>query len=145
MAGTDSEDVVLLQRIPVDLSGCLVICSELPAPRVRDRETGEVRKDRDGRTLFSVGVCVIQERDSDVVSVTVAGEPAGLVRGAPVLVRNLVASPWEQRDDRTGQLRHGVAFRAESIVPADGSGGTGSSGSGGSAAGRGAAPARAAG
>ena len=117
--------VVLLQRIPVDLSGCLVICSELPAPRVRDRESGEVRKDRDGRTLFSVGVCVIQERDSDVVSVTVAGEPAGLVRGAPVVVRNLVASPWEQRDDRTGQLRHGVAFRAESIVPAEGSGGSG--------------------
>jgi hypothetical protein len=109
---------VLLQRIPVDLSGCLTICSELPVPRLRDRESGEVRKDRDGRTLFSVGVCVIQERDSDVVSVTVVGEPAGLERGAPVVVRNLVASPWEQRDDRTGQLRHGVAFRAESIVPA---------------------------
>ncbi len=140
MAGADSEDVVLLQRIPVDLSGCLVICSELPAPRVRDRQTGEVRTDRDGRTLFSVGVCVIQERDSDVVSVTVAGEPAGLVRGAPVVVRNLVASPWEQRDDRTGQLRHGVAFRAESIVPADGAGA-----SGGSATGRAAAAARAAG
>lgn len=135
---------MLLQRIPVDLSGCLVICSELPAPRVRDRETGEVRKDRDGRTLFSVGVCVIQERDSDVVSVTVAGEPAGLVRGAPVVVRNLVASPWEQRDDRSGQLRHGVAFRAESIVPADGSAPTGPAGAP-SGGGRPAAAARAAG
>ena len=109
-----------MQRIPVDLSGCLTICSELPSPRVRDRESGEVRKDRDGRTQFSVGVCVIQERDSDVVSVTVAGEPAGLVRGGPVLVRGLVAIPWEQRDDRSGQLRHGVAFRAESITAAEG-------------------------
>jgi hypothetical protein len=138
---------MLLQRIPVDLSGCLAICSELPTPRVRDRESGEVRKDRDGRTQFSVGVCVIQERDSDVVSVTVAGEPAGLVRGAPVIVRGLVAIPWEQRDDRSGQLRHGVAFRAESIVPADGSGapapGGGSGGAG--AGGRPVATARAAG
>lgn len=113
----------------MDLAGCMTICSELPTPRVRDRESGEVRKDRDGRTQFSVGVCVIQERDSDVVSVTVAGEPAGLVRGAPVLVRALVAIPWEQRDDRSGQLRHGVAFRAESITAAgDGSAPSGSGG-----------------
>ena len=112
-----------LQRIPVDLSGCLTICSELPEVRVRDRASGEVRKDRDGRVLFSVGVCVIQERDSDVVAVTVAGEPAGLVRGAPVVVRGLVATPWEQRDDRSGQLRHGVAFRADSITPAEGAAG----------------------
>lgn len=110
----------------------MTICSELPTPRVRDRESGEVRKDRDGRTQFSVGVCVIQERDSDVVSVTVAGEPAGLVRGAPVAVRGLVAIPWEQRDDRSGQLRHGVAFRAESIGPAEG--GPGSAAPVGSAA-----------
>lgn len=103
----------------------MVICSELPTPRVRDRETGEVRKDRDGRTQFSVGVCVIQERDSDVIAVTVAGEPAGLLRGMLVAVRGLVATPWEQRDERSGQLRHGVAFRAESITPADGAGSSG--------------------
>lgn len=121
----------------------MTICSELPTPRVRDRESGEVRKDRDGRTQFSVGVCVIQERDSDVVSVTVAGEPAGLVRGAAVVVRGLVAIPWEQRDDRSGQLRHGVAFRAELIAPADGPGGPVGAPPGGS--GRSAVAARAAG
>jgi hypothetical protein len=97
-----------MQRIPVDLSGCLVLCTEVPVPKVRD---GRQRTDaQSGVPLFTVGVCVIQARASDVVAVTVAGEPAGLVPGRPVAVVGLVAMPWEQGD------RHGVAFRADSIA-----------------------------
>jgi hypothetical protein len=101
-----------MQRIPVDLSRCLVLCTEVPTPKVRD---GRQRTDaRSGLPLWSVGVCVIQERTSDVVAVTVAGEPSGLMPGRPVLVVGLTAIPWEQSDD--GRSRHGVAFRAESIT-----------------------------
>jgi len=105
-----------MQRIPVDLSRCLVQCTELPAAKVRD---GRPMAERDsGAPLFVVGVCVIQERTSDVVKVTVVGEPRGLTPGGPVVVRGLVASPWEREDERTGRKSHGIAFRAESITPA---------------------------
>jgi len=105
-----------MQRIPVDLSRCLVQCTEVPAAKVRD---GRPVVDRDsGLPLFMVGVCVIQQRASDVVRVTVVGEPAGLVPGAAVVVRGLVAQPWEREDERSGRKSHGIAFRAESIIPA---------------------------
>jgi hypothetical protein len=80
-----------MQRIPVDLAGCLVLCTEVPVPKVRD---GRQQSDaRSGELLFTVGVCVIQARTSDVVAV-----------------------PWEQSDG--GRSRHGIAFRAESVKPA---------------------------
>jgi hypothetical protein len=117
-----------MQRIPVDLSRCLVQCTELPAPRVRD---GRPMVDRDsGAPLFTVGVCVIQERTADVVRVTVVGEPAGLVPGGAVTVRGLVASPWEREDERSGRRSHGIAFRAESITPALPPGGSAAAGPG---------------
>jgi len=111
-----------MQRIPVDLAGCLVLCTEVPAPKVRD---GRQQSDaRSGELLFTVGVCVIQQRTSDVVSVTVPGEPAaGLAPGKPVVVAGLVAVPWEQSDG--GRSRHGIAFRAESVKPATAAGGSG--------------------
>jgi hypothetical protein len=101
-----------MQRIPVDLSRCLVLCTEVPVPKVRD---GRQQTDqRSGAGMFTVGVCVIQERSSDVVTVAVAGEPTGLVPGRPVQVAGLVAIPWEQSDG--GRSRHGIAFRAESVT-----------------------------
>lgn len=103
-----------MQRIPVDLAGCLVLCTEVPVPKVRD---GRQQTDqRTGAALFTVGVCVIQQRASDVIPVTVAGEPSGLVPGRPVAVAGLVAIPWEQSDG--GRSRHGIAFRAESVTVA---------------------------
>ena len=116
-----------MQRIPVDLSGCLVLCTEVPVPKVRD---GRQQSDaRSGELLFTVGVCVIQARSSDVVAVTVPGEPAaGLAPGKPVVVTGLVAVPWEQSDG--GRARHGIAFRADSVKPA-----TGAAGGSGKAAG----------
>lgn len=105
-----------MQRIPVDLTGCMTLCTEPPKPR--KGQAGAARLDTaTGQPLFQVGVCVIQERTSDVVAVTVAGEPKGLVPGQAVAVRGLVAIPWEQQDPVTGQWRHGIAFRAEAILP----------------------------
>lgn len=115
-----------MQRIPVDLAGCLVLCTEVPVPKVRD---GRQQTDqRSGAGLFTVGVCVIQARASDVVAVTVAGEPPGLVVGRPVAVAGLVAIPWEQSEG--GRSRHGIAFRAESVTPAQAAPAGGGKGSG---------------
>ncbi|GAB6901378.1 SCO3933 family regulatory protein [Kineosporia succinea] len=102
-----------MRTIPVDVSAFEAwLCVMLPEPRVANSDTGELRKDREtGQTMYSVGVCAIQGRNSSVIQVTVVGEPQGLTLGAPVRVLDLQATPW----DRDG--RSGVAWRAGGLAP----------------------------
>lgn len=99
--------------LPIDtakFSG--IICAVAPTPRVANRETGQLRVDRDtGKTVYQVGLCLMAGSTADVVNVNVPGEPAGVQNGVPVQVRDLVAIPWENEG------RHGVAFRATEIKP----------------------------
>jgi hypothetical protein len=107
---------VTMRTIPIDvgkLSG--FTCSLLPAPYT-DRETGEVRKDRDsGLPLYLVGVNVSnpQAREAYSLMVQVPGEPVGLTESQVVKVYDLTASPW----DRDG--RSGITYRASAITPAN--------------------------
>jgi hypothetical protein len=105
-----------MRSIPVNTEAFAgFVCVALPEPRVANQETGEVRKDRaSGQVLYSVGVCAIRGRDSSVIQVSVAGEPRGLSVGAPVRLVELEASSW----DIDG--RSGVAWRAASVMPANG-------------------------
>ncbi|MCD5313567.1 SCO3933 family regulatory protein [Kineosporia babensis] len=102
-----------MRTIPVNVSAFEAwLCVMLPEPRVANPDTGELRKDREtGQTMYSVGVCAIQGRNSSVIQVTVVGEPQGLILGAPVRVSDLEATPW----DRDG--RSGVAWRASALAP----------------------------
>jgi hypothetical protein len=102
-----------MRTIPVNTSAFEAwLCVMLPEPRVANLETGELRKDREtGKTMYQVGVCAIQGRNSSVIQVTVVGEPQGLTLGAPVRVVDLEATPW----DRDG--RSGVAWRASALGP----------------------------
>jgi hypothetical protein len=104
-----------MRNIPVAAESVLFICTTTPQARIANRETGEVKQNKAGQTLYQVGVCAIQtdgeREEATTLQVTVPGEPRGLTRGAPVRFTNLVAMPWEQGD------RHGVAYRAESIAP----------------------------
>jgi hypothetical protein len=99
--------------LPIDTAKFTgIICAVPPAPRVANRETGQLRVDRDtGKTVYQVGLCLMAGGSADVVNVSVAGEPAGIQLGMPVAVRDLVATPWENDG------RHGVAFRAAEIRP----------------------------
>jgi hypothetical protein len=103
-----------MQVIPVDVARLgLVLCALLPEVK-KDRETGAVRKDREGREVWQVGVMVteLEGRRAAVISVSVPGEPVGLEAGAPVKVSGLVAQQWEMGG------RRGISFRADSIAPA---------------------------
>ncbi|MBD0736438.1 hypothetical protein [Streptomyces sp. CBMA29] len=102
-----------MASLPIDTTKyTAIICAVPPAPRVANRETGQLRVDRDtGRTVFQVGLCLMSAGSADVVNVSVAGEPSGVQLGMPVHVRDLVATPWENDG------RHGVAFRAAEILP----------------------------
>ncbi|MBP0455993.1 SCO3933 family regulatory protein [Streptomyces montanisoli] len=100
-----------MASLPIDTSKFTgIFCAVPPAPRVANRETGQVRVDRvTGQTVYQVGLCLMSGATAEVVNVSVAGEPHGVQLGMPVQVRDLVATPWENDG------RHGVAFRAAEI------------------------------
>jgi hypothetical protein len=99
--------------LPIDTAKFTgIICAVAPAPRLANRETGQLRVDRDtGQTVYQVGLCLMAGSSADVVNVSVPGEPSGVLLGMPVQVRDLVATPWENDG------RHGIAFRAAEIRP----------------------------
>ena len=102
-----------MATLPIDTAKFTgIICAVAPAPRLANRETGQLRVDRDtGQTVYQVGLCLMAGSSADVVNVSVPGEPSGVLLGMPVQVRDLVATPWENDG------RHGIAFRAAEIRP----------------------------
>ncbi|MER7923882.1 hypothetical protein ABTY96_12275 [Streptomyces sp. NPDC096057] len=107
-----------MRAIRVDASSATILLTEAPAPKVRDRQTGEIAKDAvSGEALMTVGVVYIDGGDSSIVQVTIpeSGVTEGLTVGAPVSLPGLVARPWESVFN--GQQRHGIAFRATAVAP----------------------------
>ncbi|CAM5331321.1 Replication activator protein Pra OS=Streptomyces alboniger OX=132473 GN=CP975_18375 PE=4 SV=1 [Streptomyces alboniger] len=107
-----------MRVIRVDASSATILLTEAPAPKVRDRQTGEIAKDTvSGEALMTVGVVFIDEGDSSLIQVTVpeSGVTEGLAVGSPVSLPGLIARPWESVFN--GQQRHGIAYRATAIAP----------------------------
>ncbi|RLV08136.1 hypothetical protein CTZ27_04695 [Streptomyces griseocarneus] len=114
-----------MQAIPVDASRLGVLrCAVAPEPKMTGLENKEVKKDREGNTVFTVAVMVRQDgRRVSVIEIAVPGEPVGIVEGAEVRVTGLEAFAWAMGD------RHGISFRANAITPAPTSGSASSSAS----------------
>ncbi|WP_455360769.1 SCO3933 family regulatory protein [Streptomyces sp. SYSU K21746] len=107
-----------MRVIRIDASSATILLTEAPAPKLRDRQTGEIAKDaRTGEGLMTVGVVYIDEGESSLISVTVpqSGVTDGLAVGSPVSLPGLIARPWESVFN--GQARHGIAYRAAAIAP----------------------------
>jgi hypothetical protein len=101
--------------IPVDSAALTFICVAAPRPRLVNQETGEVKTDRNGQTMYEVGLTATNQHGrADLVNVSVAGEPA-VTLGQIVKVHSLLAYVWEQ--ERNGRTRWGIAYRASEIVP----------------------------
>ncbi|MET8704218.1 hypothetical protein ABZW10_36010 [Kitasatospora sp. NPDC004723] len=76
-------------------------------------ETGEVKADRDGVPVWTVGVAVRPEgRRTALIEVAVSGEPTGVMVGQVVSLEGLEAFWWEMNG------RAGLSYRADSVVPA---------------------------
>ncbi|MFF5720624.1 hypothetical protein [Streptomyces buecherae] len=104
-----------MQQIPVD-TGRLekLMCVVAPEPRA-NRDTGQIRVDREGRHIYAVGVLVRKagERRAWVLEIAVPGDPV-LEEDDPVEIEGLIATPWQMEG------RSGVSWRAERIVRAKG-------------------------
>ncbi|MFI9721681.1 hypothetical protein ACIHFE_18820 [Streptomyces sp. NPDC052396] len=102
-----------MQSIPVDTSRLGVLrCVVAPEPKIADFEKQEVKKDREGNTVYTVGLVVRQDgRRASVIEVSITGEPVGVAEGMEVRVTGLEAFSWAMGD------RHGISFRAAAITP----------------------------
>src|SRR5262245_14762361 len=62
--------------IPVDTTRLTFVCVSAPRPRLLDQNTGEVKTDKQGRTVYAVGVSAADENGrAELLSVNVSGEP----------------------------------------------------------------------
>jgi hypothetical protein len=111
--------VIAVQSIPVDTARLgMILCVTAPEVRVNP-ETGQVRQDRDGNTVYLVG-CVVRQaegRKADTIEVAVPGQPQGIEEGMRLEIRELTAVQWQMGD------RSGTSWRAAAVLPASGHGG----------------------
>ncbi|UQI42984.1 hypothetical protein M1P56_33680 [Streptomyces sp. HU2014] len=103
-----------MQSIPVDTTRLGVLrCAVAPEPKTTGNEIKEVKRDREGNTIYTVAVMVRQDgRRVSVIEISVTGEPKGVEEGVEVKVTGLEAFAWAMGD------RHGISFRAAAITPA---------------------------
>ena len=104
-----------MRNIPVDTSVLTFVCVSAPRPKLVNQETGEVKTDRHGQTVFTVGLSAADATGRvDLLNVAVAGDQSVTV-GEVVQPVGLVAFPWEAV--LGGEKRWGIAYRADRIDP----------------------------
>src|ERR1700690_2425142 len=99
--------------IPVDTNRLTFVCVSDPRPRLVDKDSGEVKVDREGRSVYQVGLSAADSTGRvDLVTGNVPGmQPVTI--GQVVEPVGLVGIVWEQVRD--GNARWGISYRAESI------------------------------
>ncbi|MEV0093378.1 hypothetical protein [Streptomyces sp. NPDC050738] len=106
-----------MRQIPVDTSAAMVMVAQPPAPKVKDRRTGELAMDMEtGAQLMTIDVLFVLDGSSEVLTIT-APQPAfngEMAIGTMVGLTGLVARPWE--NEFNGQKRHGISFRAVAVT-----------------------------
>jgi hypothetical protein len=104
-----------MRNIPVDVSALTFVCVSPPRPKLVNQDTGEVKTDRNGQTVFTVGLSAADPMGRvDLLNVAVVGDQAVTI-GEVVTPVGLVAFPWEAV--LGGEKRWGVAYRADRIAP----------------------------
>lgn len=105
-----------MRNIPVDISNLTFVCVSAPRPKLVNQDTGEVKVDRDGKTVFTVGLSAADEMGRvDLLTISIPSDQ-DVSLGQVVTPVGLTAFPWEAV--LGGEKRWGIAFRAAGIVPA---------------------------
>ena len=102
-------------RLPIDTNAMSFKTAGDPRP-VLDLDTKQPRTDKDGNPLYAVRVFASGEDVGQVIEIKVAGEPNGVRRNQDVRVAGLTVQPWTLKNGKSG-----IAFRAATIAPANGS------------------------
>ncbi|MEV7007199.1 hypothetical protein [Streptosporangium sp. NPDC051022] len=98
--------------IPVDVSKLQITCVKAAKPRLVSKETGEIKRDKDGNTMYELTLLFEDEFNRmELVKVSTTPEPQVNV-GEEIIPVGLVGYVWAQGD------RWGIAYRARSFVPA---------------------------
>lgn len=106
-----------MTAFPVDTSAAMTMLAMPPAPKVKDKRTGEIAVDQEtGASLMNVTVTFIYDGSAELLTVAVptTGIPEGLAPGAQLALTGLVARSWEM--ETNGTKRHGISFRAVAVT-----------------------------
>ncbi len=98
-------------RLPINTED-MTFLAVAPPEAVLDYETKTPKADGNGEPLYAVQLVAMHDGAAEIISVKIAGDPAGVAQGVPLQVKGLVAQPWSMGD------RAGVSYRAQSIRPA---------------------------
>ncbi|NJP96628.1 hypothetical protein HCN51_45585 [Nonomuraea sp. FMUSA5-5] len=97
--------------IPVDVSKLAITCVKAPRPRVLNRDTGEIKTDKNGNTVYEVTVSVEDEFGRiELVKIGIAGEPP-IKTGDAVNAVGLLGYVWEMAG------KWGISYRASALLP----------------------------
>ncbi|WP_113705343.1 hypothetical protein [Nonomuraea lactucae] len=97
--------------IPVDTGKLTITCVKAPRPRVLNKDTGEIKTDKNGNTVYEVTVSVEDEFGRiELVKIGITGEPP-ITAGDPVNATGLVGYVWELSG------RWGISYRASALLP----------------------------
>jgi len=105
-----------VRNIPVDVSGLSFMVAGEPEPKILDRDTGEIKTDREGRELYTIPLLPKpnDDRRNPVIMVTFPSVDApNIPEGAQVRPVGLAAFFWQMNG------RAGMGFRAEAIRVVD--------------------------
>ena len=106
-----------MRNIPVDVSALTFVCVSPPRPKLISQETGEVKVDKDGNTVFTVGLSVADELGRvELMNVALSHDP-GITIGQVVRPVGLAGMVWEA--ELSGKMRWGIAYRAAQLAVVD--------------------------
>ena len=97
--------------IPVDTTKLTITCVKAGRPRVLNKDTGEIKTDKHGNTIYEVTVSVEDEFGRiELVKIGITGEPP-IKAGDSVNAVGMVGYVWEISG------RWGISYRAAALLP----------------------------
>ncbi|WP_188188932.1 SCO3933 family regulatory protein [Nonomuraea sp. SYSU D8015] len=104
-----------MRNIPVDTSSLSFTVAGEPEPKIVDRATGEVKRDAEGRELYTLPLLPMpnDDRRNPVITVTFPSQTFPQIQvGSKVRLTGLVCFFWQMNG------RSGMGFRCEAVRPA---------------------------
>ncbi|MEV5571109.1 hypothetical protein AB0L06_13755 [Spirillospora sp. NPDC052269] len=103
-----------MRNIPVDTTALTFVCVSPPRPKLVSQETGEIKVDKEGNTVFTVGLSAADAMGRvELINVSVSHDP-DLTIGQVVQPVGLIGMAWEQNTG--GRQRWGIAYRAKQLT-----------------------------